>query len=57
MIFTSIQIGFVDVKANTQMNMKVGQASAIPLSLKAQNGAMLKALATHFIVPKKFTKS
>ena len=42
----------VDVQANTQMNMKVGQASAIPLSLKAQNGAMLKALATHFIVLK-----
>ena len=40
----------VDVQANTQMNMKVGQASAIPLSLKAQNGARLKALATHFIV-------
>ena len=42
----------VDVQANTQMNMKVGQASAIPLSLKAQNGAMLKALATHFIILK-----
>ncbi|MGR3977294.1 DUF1080 domain-containing protein [Acinetobacter sp. 1207_04] len=42
----------VDVQANTQMNMKVGQASAIPLSLKAQNGAMLKALATHFVVLK-----
>ena len=42
----------VDVQANTQMNMKVGQVITIPLNLKAQNGAMLKAQATHFVVLK-----